>query len=239
MGWIELIQMIPKLEGIINYFSNAPNSFGTLLAAAMFGAQADLVVFLIKHGASAQSHSGAKGSFFEGFNPLHFLFLLEERDINSIANLLVAHGADPNGLMESAPAISTFLVPHFPLHVCGSPLDVATRHGNFTAVKPLLDHGADPLRVCPATSIMTIRQPLHVAVALLQFEIVGDILEHLKGGDKELLGGRSMILTWLLTGPNWKCAAIKTLEVCILHGLSIDDRDELGRTPLMWSCMRG
>ena len=98
----------------------------------------------------------------DGATPLHWVAYTSRRQQESIIELLIAHGADPNARDDFGQ----------------TPLHAAAFEGELRAVKLLLQAGADP-----SIQDMSSETPLDQAVARGHTEIA-DLFRQIKGGQQ-------------------------------------------------------
>jgi len=120
---------------------------------------------LIKHGAIASVTNP-----INGLSPLHWLFTFEETEIPEAISLLTDGGADPRS-PSTALAVKAF---HFPFGwPSGTPLHWAVFARNETAVRALLDHGADIFEVDAVG-----QDSLKIAMKMLDVDLVRVLLSY-------------------------------------------------------------
>jgi ankyrin repeat protein len=252
-GWTDLVRSLTKGTDLLldtvpflNDYGELSNPGNLLMAAASTG-QAQTIKFLLASGVSASRWEGPL-SLPSWVNPLHFLFMLEDEEIEEVARLLVEHGADPNMVGSYYLSLNP-LTQDFPLELSGPPLDMAISVGDIRAVRVLLKHGADPLQKSGPTPDKQEHTCLELAVALHVHEIVDVLLGHLLDGTSGppqplklngllehvcglTIGGKGMFRRWLLHGSEYRQACHRTIEAVLKYGISIDTKDDEGLTPL-------
>ncbi|KAF8539317.1 hypothetical protein BDD12DRAFT_882700 [Trichophaea hybrida] len=134
-----LSQLTSLLDSETKADINAQNTFGeTGLYKACMAGSWETVSLLCRRGASASIVET-----LDGISCLHWLFNFPPEHIPTIARLLVAANGDPNILTHTTHRIIQY---HFPFAwPPGTPLHWAVAASNITAVKVLLDLGADPI----------------------------------------------------------------------------------------------
>lgn len=252
-GWTDLLRSLTKGTDLLLHTLPLLNDYGDLsiagncLLAAASSGQAQVMKFLLTSGVSASRWEGPL-SLPSWVSGLHFLSMLEDEEIEEVAQLLVEHGADPN--MVGPYSLSAVpLAQDFSLELSGPPLDMAISVGDIRAVRVLLRCGADPLQKSGPTEEKQEHTCLELAVALHTYEIVDVFLGHLLNGTPDqsqplklngllnhvcglILGAKGMLRRWLLHGSEYRLACHRTIETILKYGLCIDTKDDEGLTPL-------
>jgi len=211
---------------------------GNLLFSATLNGRVELVKYLLASGMSAKSGDLRRAHF------LHNLFKFEDETIPEIANLLVASGADVNARVGGRSIFGETLLGSLFIDSSGPPLMTNTWAGNETAVRTLLQLGADPLlRKFESEDSSSWPNSLELAVSLHLYNITDMMLENIiargLGACREVksvichLAQRGDILhRWLLHGSNYVIACRKTIDVCLQHGCSFSEESEQGSIPV-------
>lgn len=176
----------------------------------------------------------------EGISPLHWLFMFEEAELRRIGEELGGHGASIN-------RVGVRFLTEFNLVFSGPPLHWAIMARNMSAVKVLIDLGADVNLSTPAPRdcLEYSGFSIDVATCLLMSEIVellisrGAQVYHTPDGP-----GMSALhyigetvdpfRLWLYHGSHVREAAKETMKVLLRNGAKLEAVDDSDPAPLQW-----
>jgi ankyrin repeat protein len=151
-----------------------------------------------------------------GYSYLHYAAMY---GLDLLVKLLLDGGLDIEAL-PTLPADSNF--------ICGTPLALASRNGQTTAAKELLNHGANIHARCTQTQ----ESSLHMAVIYDHTSTVKLLIERGASTECRCVGEE----TPLISGSRKGCRSIGNL---LDAGADVNACDEGGCNALHWACFKG